>query len=139
MSTVLMTTPDLEPRLPRDAEGLSFDPLQVKTGSWAGQFPGSLRGAIRSAPIWHVRQKQRCFWLVRPLLVRVRQDEDYFFAENDTLRLMGTGTKPEEALDDFFMHLVHFHQYYMQVSAKQLTGEAKQLKQLFQSIFVEEG
>jgi hypothetical protein len=138
MSTALMTAPDLEPALPRGAEGLSLHPLHVKTGSWVGQFPGGLRGAIRSAPIWHVRQQQRCFRLVRPLLVHIRQDEDYFFAENDTLRLMGTGTNPEEAMADFCMHLVHFHQYYTRISANQLTGEAKQLKQFFQSIFVEE-
>jgi hypothetical protein len=138
MSTALMTTPDLEPKLPRDAEGLSFDPLRLKTGSWAGQFDGGMRGTIRSAPIWHVRKEQRCFRLVRPLLVRVRQDEDFFFAENETLRIIGTGTNPEEALVDFSLHLLHFHQYYAQISASRLTGEAKQLKRFFQSIFVEE-
>jgi hypothetical protein len=139
MSTALMTTRELEPTLPRGAEGLSFDRLQVKTGSCAGQFGGGLRGAIRSAPIWHVRRRQRCFQLVQPLMVRVRQDEDFFFAENETLRIVGTGTNPQEALVDFSMHLMHFHQYYTRISADQLTGEAKRLKELFQSIFVEEG
>ena len=138
MSTALMTPPELEPRLPRGAEGLLYDPLQLKTGSWAGQFGGELPRAIRSAPIWHVWQEQRCFRLVRPLLVRVRQDEDFFFAENDTLRLVGTGSNPREALADFCMHLVHFHQYYTRIPASQLTEEAKRLKQIFQSIFVEE-
>jgi hypothetical protein len=138
MSTAFMTTPDLEPTLPRGVEGLSFDSLQVKTGSSLGQFAGGLRGAIRSAPIWHIRQEQRCFRLVQPLMVRVRQDEDFFFAENETLRLVGTGTNPAQALVDFSMHLMHFHQYYTQIPPGQLTGDAKRLKQLFQSIFVEE-
>ena len=136
MSGALMTMPELEPQLP--IEGMSFDRLQVKTGSWADQFRGNLRGSIRSAPIWHVWQEQRCFRLVRPILVRIRQDEGFFFAENDTLRLAGTGTNPEEALTDFCMHLVHFHQYYTQIPSSEVLGEGKRLKQLFQSIFVEE-
>lgn len=136
MTGGLMTMPELEPKLPN--EGMSLDRLQLKTGSWADQFRGDLRGAIRSAPIWHVRQEQRCFRLVRPLLVRVRQDEDFFFAENDTLCLVGTGSNPREALADFCVHLVHFHQYYTRIPASQLTEEAKRLKQVFQRIFVEE-
>lgn len=138
MSTALMTPSELEPKLPRGAEGLSYDPLQVKTGSRTGQFGGESSSAIRSAPIWHVRHEQRRFQLVRPLLVRVRQDEDFFFAENDTLRLMGTGTNPEEALTDFCMHLMHFQQYYTQIPSREVAGEGKRLKQLFQNIFVEE-
>ncbi len=138
MSTALMTTPGLEPTLPRGVAGLSFDPLQVKTGSWAGQFGGELPSAIRAVPIWHVQHEQRRFRLVPPLLVRVRQDEDFFFAENDTLRLTGTGTSPEEAVADFRVHLAYFHQYYTQIPSSEVVGEAKRLKQLFQSIFVEE-
>lgn len=136
MSDTLATMPELEPRLPRP--DLSFTQPQVQTGDWTDQFRGQLRGGIRSAPIWHVRQHQRCFRLVQPLMVRVRQDEDFFFAENETLRIVGTGTDPAEALVDFSMHLMHFHQYYTKISAGQLTGEAKELKRLYQRIFVEE-
>lgn len=136
MSGSLTTMPDLEPHLPRP--DLSRVQPQVRTGDWTDQFRGQLRGGFRSAPIWHVRYEHRCFRLVRPLLVRVRQDEDFCFAENDTLRLVGTGTNSEEALADFCLHLVHFHQYYTRIPAGEIVGEGKRLKRLFEGIFVEE-
>lgn len=136
MSGALMTMPGLEPRLPRP--DLSFVQPQVRTGDWTDQYRGQLRGGLRSAPIWHVRHQQRSFRLVRPLLVHVRQDEEYFFAENGTLGLMGTGKNPEQALADFCLHLVHFHQYYTRLPADKVVGEGQRLKRLFEGIFAEE-
>lgn len=137
MSEALATMPELEPQLPQSAWSISQP--RIRTGDWLDESRRSLRGTVRSAPIWHVRQQQRCLRLAQPLMVRVRQDEDFFFAENETLRIVGTGTNTEEALVDFSMHLMHFHQYYTKISAGQLTGEAKELKRLYQRIFVEEG
>ncbi|MEW6249077.1 MAG: hypothetical protein AB1716_00395 [Planctomycetota bacterium] len=150
MNVMPMPVAELEPRLPRDMPFLRVVRPEVGTGrpeerhveSATGQLEAgvgaNLRRAIRSAPIWRVREQERCFRLVQPLMVRVRQEEDFFFAENETLRLVATGTNLEEALGDFSFQLTYFHQYYTQIPADKVVGEAKRLKRLYQRIFVEE-
>ena len=136
MNGGLMTAPELEPHLP--VPGFSVEQPLVKTGDWTDEFRKSIRGTIRSAPIWRVRKEQRYFRLSQAILVRVRHDEGFFFAENETLQLVGTGSDVEAALADFSMHLVHFHQYYSSLPEDRVIGEGKRLRNLFRDLFVEE-
>lgn len=150
MSAMPMPVAELEPQVPRGTPFKLVRP-EVDTGRSEDRFAKSatgrleerigaaVHGGTRSAPIWHVRQQQRCFRLVRPLMVRVRQEGGFFFAENETLRIVGTGTDTEEALRDFSFQLMYFHHYYTQIPAHKVVGEAERLKRLYQRIFVEEG
>jgi len=61
----------------------------------------------------------------------VRQDEEFYFAENKTLQLVGTGHTLDEAVDDFREHLDYFRTYYSQIHDFELTCKAKNLKQAF--------
>lgn len=65
--------------------------------------------------------------------IRIRQDGGFFFAENDTLRLVGIGTSPKEALADYCTHQAHFQQYYTRLPTSAVIGEGRRLKRLFQN------
>jgi len=147
------TIAELEPRMP--VRGFSLSRPRIRTGDWAdggGFFPSKphieatedsaecipqqAHLELRSAPIWQVRGDKRTLRLVRPLLVQVRQEEGYFFAENSTLNLVGTGLTTQEALSDFGMHLIYFHHYYSALQENEVTGDAIRLRGLFRGLFV---
>lgn len=136
MNGALMTMPELEPRLPQP--GLALTQPQSETGDWADQHREGLRGVMRSSPIWHVPQEQHSCQLARPLLISVRKEEEFFFVENETLQIVGIGTTGNEAMEDFFIHLLHFHQYYAKLPSNKVMGEGKKLKELYSNLFTEE-
>lgn len=138
MNGGLMTLPDLEPRLPHKHKGMKINWLQADTWSRFREQSDSTHQIASSAPIWSVQQRDHSFALAQPLMVRFRQDGEYFFAENDTLQLVGTGTSAVEALADFFEHYMYFHRYYANIPFDRLTGEAVRLKRAFQELSAHE-
>ena len=64
----------------------------------------------------------------------VTQDGHWFFANNATLSVVGTGLTHAAAVRDLFSHLVHFRHYFRSLKDTQVTGDAVRLKALFQAI-----
>ena len=60
-------------------------------------------------------------------------NDSVFFAENEELRICGVGESEEEALHDFLQHLSYFHDYYVSIPQEKLIGDARRLKNLYQS------
>jgi len=89
-------------------------------------------------PIWRIHVEPKRFYTPKPILVKIYSDEDFFFAENEKLAVCGTGDTPQNALQDFYFHIVHFFEYYMGIDENKLTGDALRLKNLYQNLLIEE-
>ena len=135
MNGALKTMPELEPRLPPQP-GLTLTQPQSETGDWDEIRRARRRGTMRSSPIWHVPQEQHLRQFTRPLLISVRKEEKFFFAENETLQVVGIGATANEAMEDFVVHLLHFHQYYAKLPANKVMGEGTKLKELYGNLFI---
>ena len=98
----------------------------------------SLPSRQHVAPLWSVGTHEKRFRTIKPLSVRIYFDDGLFFAENETLLLYGTGTSPEEAIEDLGLHVIHFYQYYKNLSLSQVTGDAIRLKKLYEGLLLEE-
>lgn len=72
-----------------------------------------------------------------PIKVHIYSDDSLFFAENETLVIIGTGSSAIEAMDDFCSHVIHFYHYYKKLSWNKVTGDAVRLKKLYETLFVE--
>ncbi len=73
-----------------------------------------------------------------PLSVRIYFENGFFFAENETLFLYGTGMSPDEAIEDLGLHVIHFYRYYKDLDWSQVTGDARRLKRLYEGLLIEE-
>lgn len=95
---------------------------------------------IRStpAPVWRIHKKTKRYCARKPIYVRIYQDGEFFFAENETLAVCGSGNSPQEALQDFGMHILHFFDYYRKLDEVRLMGDAVRLKKIYADLFFEE-
>ena len=89
-------------------------------------------------PIWRVQSPHTRIRATKPIAVKIRYEDSFYFAENETLRITGTGQTPQEAISDFLLHLIHFHQYFKALPWDKVTGDATNLKKQFETLFVEE-
>ncbi|MBF0515856.1 MAG: hypothetical protein HQK97_01890 [Nitrospirae bacterium] len=64
-------------------------------------------------------------------------EEEVFFAESETLVVVGTGSSENEAIDDMCKHIVHFYHYYRKLPLDKVTGDAIRLKKIYETLFVE--
>lgn len=108
---------------------------EEETGEFVRQFPNALSN--HSAPFWVIQTEEGVLRAIKPIGVNVRRDGDFYFAENETLSIFGTGLSANEAVTDFFRHIIHFYTYYKNLTDDQVTGEAIQLKRRFASLFVQ--
>ena len=76
-------------------------------------------------PIWRVQSPR--IRATKPTAVKIRYEDSFYFAENETLRITGTGQTPQEAISDFLLHLIHFHQYFKALPWDKVTGDATNL------------
>lgn len=70
-------------------------------------------------------------------MIRAWVEDGFFFVENEPLGICGTGTRLEEAVADFSIHVVHFYEYYKKMSKAKLIGDAIRLKAVFHDLFIE--
>lgn len=136
MTATLATGPTyLRPRVP---EGMVHTEPQVRTADWTDRLKSLEKAPIRSAPLWTVQRQPHVITLKRPLLVEVYAEGEYFFANNETLSIYGTGATLEEAMADFCLHAIHFYKYYRALPSTKVIGPAVELKKIFDELFVEE-
>ena len=90
------------------------------------------------SPIWRIFVEAKRFYTPKPITVRIYRDEDLFFAENENLVVCGTGDTPQDALQDLYLHIIHFFEYYKSLDTNKLTGDALRLKALYKNLLIEE-
>jgi len=88
-------------------------------------------------PIWKLALKTKTFYTSKPILVKLYQDEDLFFAENENLAVFGTGNTTQEALQDLYLHIHYFFEYYKKHNESKLIGDALRLKNLYKDLLIE--
>jgi len=71
------------------------------------------------------------------LEVETYQDGRFWYVKNEELNIIGTGDSQEEAKNDFYSLIIHFHDYYKRLSADKVTGEASRLKNIFETINID--
>lgn len=89
-----------------------------------------------SIPLFALQAGSDIFRLQRPISVKIYNDEEWVFAENEALNLIGTGTTPQEAISDLQQHIIHFWNYYSDIPDESLTTDALQLKRIYSDRFV---
>lgn len=94
--------------------------------------------AYRPAPIFTIPVDARKLLMKKPISVKVSREDDLFFAENETLRLYGSGSTHLEAIEDFCKHLMYFFEHYKNTPDSKLMGESLKLKELYKDLFLEE-
>jgi len=57
-----------------------------------------------------IRNQTDQYKFSKPMNVRISSKDNLFFAENETLVVVGTGSSPTEAIDDLCKHIIHFYQ-----------------------------
>ena len=95
------------------------------------------RGQNLFAPLWSVASQKKRYKVSKPIKIHIHSEDNLFFAENETLVVVGTGASVSEAIDDFCRHIIHFYQYYKKLSWDKVTGDAVRLKKIYETLFVE--
>ncbi len=93
---------------------------------------------FKDAPLWAVHTEVKKFRTSKPIKVHIFKDADFFFAENETLMVYGSGESISEAVEDLGLHIIHFWEYYNNLSWDRVIGEAERLKHLYENLLIEE-
>lgn len=88
----------------------------------------------QNSPLWSIPK----YKVSKPIKVHIYFEDNLFFAENETLVVVGTGNSINEAMDDFCRHIIHFYHYYKRLSRDKVTGDAIRLKKLYETLFTEQ-
>lgn len=91
----------------------------------------------RAIYIYNSFQGEKKYFFKQPIAVKIYQDEDLFFAENENLNVCGTGDTIQEALEDLQSHIIHFYHYYQDIRNEQLLGDAVRLKEVYCNLVIE--
>ncbi len=96
------------------------------------------QGISEDAPLWAVHTEVKRFRTSRAIKVHIFRDGDFFFAENETLLVCGTGDSAWDAVEELELHIIHFYKYYKELPSDRVIGEAKRLKGLYENLLIEE-
>ena len=88
-------------------------------------------------PLLQLKVSGRTFLPSKPISVQIAQDGEWFFAENEALRVVGSGRSFEEAVFDLEQHIVHFWEYYKSLQDSQVIGDAVRLKNVYSHLLQE--
>ena len=88
--------------------------------------------------IYRLFKENKRYLTNKPIAVKIYQDEDLFFTENENLNVCGTGETSQEALADLYLHILHFYNYYREIDEERLIGDAVRLKELYHGLLIEE-
>ncbi|MBI5233527.1 MAG: hypothetical protein HY880_04160 [Deltaproteobacteria bacterium] len=90
------------------------------------------------APLWTIPARGKQYRSTKPIKVHIYFENNIFFAENETLVVVGTGESMPEAITDLSKHIIHFYNYYKKLSSDKITGDAIRLKHVYETLFIEE-
>lgn len=93
---------------------------------------------VQLIPLWSVIAQGKKYKFPKPIMVKINFEDNLFFAENETLMVVGMGSSVAEAIDEFSRHIIHFHHYYKRLSWDKVTGDAIRLKKIFETLSAEQ-
>lgn len=112
---------------------------QFPAGTAQERMPGKeFTGHNLIAPLWTIPVRKKHYRSAKPIKVYIHVEDDIFFAENETLVVVGTGKSPAEAIADLSNHIIHFYHYYRNLPFDKITGDAIRLKRVYETLFIEE-
>lgn len=93
-------------------------------------FSGSVKIPVRSF-------KANAVTLIanKPVETKLYFDMDTFFVESETLHIFANGQTVDEAFADFNAQIVHFYNYYINLSDNDVDGFADQVRQIYHQHF----
>ncbi len=89
-------------------------------------------------PLWNIISHTKYYRTVKPIRVQIYQEDNIFFAENDNLVLIGTGSNIDEAITDLSKHIIYFYRYYNKLPLNRAIGDAVRLKRIYKTLFEED-
>lgn len=89
-----------------------------------------------SVPLWTIPTKTKKLTVSKSIKVKIYIEDNLFFAESETLVVVGTGKSIADAIDDFGKQIIHFYKYYKRLSWDRVTGDAERLKGLYETLFI---
>ena len=90
---------------------------------------------ISSIPKWRFRSGNEIVLSTKPIEIIIETGKEQIFTYNENLAIYASGHNLFESLDDFGEQLVYFYNYYKNLSYDQVTGQAIELKKIFENIF----
>ena len=88
-------------------------------------------------PIFKIQINNTPHALNTPISVKISSDSESFFAENETLSLYGCGDTEEEAINDLCVHIAHYYEYYKNIAADKIAGNAIKMKALYENLLMD--
>ena len=73
---------------------------------------------------------------IKPVTIFLSKGEDLWFAENDRLSIYATGKNSIDAINDFTIQLLYFHEHYTSLPDEKLLKHARELKQIYSENFI---
>ncbi len=89
-----------------------------------------------STPLWTISTRTRKYKVSKPIKVKIYIEDNLFFAESETMIVVGTGESIADAIDDFGKQIIHFYKYYKRLSWDRITGDAIRVKGLYETLFI---
>jgi len=91
-----------------------------------------------TVPLLHVKTEKIKYRTKKPIQVRIYEDDDLFFAENENLNVCGYGESKEKAIIDLGLHILYFFDYYAQKDNTELIDNGIRLKELYKELLIKE-
>jgi hypothetical protein len=89
-------------------------------------------------PLFAIPIEGKSYKLSRPITVTIAKEDNLYFVENEALMLYGCGESYQEAIEDLAVDILHFWQYYRNLSSNDVIGTAVKLKEIYDSLTIEE-
>lgn len=130
----LSVSPEVKDIRVQTAEGLDPD---LQPGELAKNLGGNVSVPTR-VPLLRLYVDSHTYRTQIPIEVHIYKEGEWFFAENETLVLVGSGKSFEEAMYDLQQHIIYFWRRYNQSSENNLMGDAIRLKNIYSNLLIEE-
>lgn len=72
----------------------------------------------------------------KPIILASYQDGEFWFSENISLNIVGTGRSPDEATHDATQHIAHLYLHYHALQDSEVVGDAVRLKKTYKALLL---
>lgn len=88
-------------------------------------------------PLFAIPIEGKSYKLSRAITVHITKEDNLYFVENETLMVYGCGESYQEAIEDLAVDILHFWQYYRNLSRNDVIGMAVKLKEIYDNLTIE--
>lgn len=98
-------------------------------------LPSVLHPAERVMPLWELHLGDQVVIPACPVGIKLRQEGDLYFAENDSLSIYASGPTAEAAISEFRTTAAFFVEEYRSLGPDEVVGLGVRLRELFLRTF----